>query len=268
MIDTVQQDTHLHLVPVRGLADEILVHKITGQLYMNGAAVRLKFPMLVVRHGETDGNLRNILSGQIDGPENQLNANGKKQAQQTARNIFVELEKRLGRPRLLEMAHSGRLVILSSPITRAKDTAEVFVDHFRMKTSAGLKVILETDLKEISFGKYDGCALEEIDDTEFAALVKRYRETQDATIDWQGSGESFLTVAIRAKQLLERLNQIYARKLVVAFSHGTFISAMRTALGDRALFNENGIVAFRDRIIGHAAPHWLNDSLELLESQH
>ncbi len=64
---------------------------------MNDAAVRLKFPMLAVRHGETDGNLRNILSGQIDGPENQLNANGKQQAQQSANNLFTESTPRAGR---------------------------------------------------------------------------------------------------------------------------------------------------------------------------
>jgi broad specificity phosphatase PhoE len=261
MIDNVQHDIHLHLVPVRGLADEILVHKITGQLYMNGAAVRLKFPMLVVRHGETDGNLRSTLSGQVDGPENQLNAKGKQQAQQSASLVFADLEQRLGSVRLLELAQSGRLMILSSPITRAKHTAEAFVHCFHEKTSIGLDVILEEDLKEISLGKYDGCALEEIDDEDFAALVKRYRGTQDATIDWLGTGESFLAVAIRAKQLLDRLNQTHAGKLVIAFSHGTFTSALRTTLGDRTLINEDGIVAFRDRIIGHAVPHWLNDSL-------
>jgi broad specificity phosphatase PhoE len=123
---------------------------------------------------------------------------------------------------------------------------------------------LEDNLKEIAFGKYDGCALEEIDDPEFAALVKRGRETQDGTIDWQGTGESFLAATIRAKQLLEKLNVTHAGDLVIAFSHGTFTSALRTALGDQTLVNHDGIVAFRDRIIGHAAPHWLNDSLDLL----
>lgn len=152
MIAIVQQDIHLLLIPVRGLADEILVHKITGQLYMNGAAVRLKFPMLVVRHGETDGNLRNILSGQVDGPENQLNATGKKQAQQTANNLFAELETRLGATRLLEIAKSGGLRILSSPITRARHTAEAFVDYFR-KTSIVLDLALENDLERNFFRK-------------------------------------------------------------------------------------------------------------------
>ncbi|MDZ7262227.1 MAG: histidine phosphatase family protein, partial [candidate division KSB1 bacterium] len=153
-------------VPIPELNNQILVDPTTGQVFMKGPVLKLKFPMLVVRHGQTEGNLRKVLQGQADGPENQLNEVGKEQAQQTAVNLFNEVNHRLGPTGLVKLAQSGKLCILTSPITRAKDTADFFIEYFKHQTGVILNSKVEPDLKEISFGKYDGFSLEEIPDQE------------------------------------------------------------------------------------------------------
>ncbi len=124
---------------------------------------------------------------------------------------------------------------------------------------------LDEDLKELSFGDYDGYTLEEIDDEDFCRLVIRYRTSQDATINWQGMGESFIDVMLRAKRFIEKCNKEFTGHLVVAFTHGACISALRAVLGEEALVRKDGMIAFRDHILEHAVPHWLGRSEELIE---
>jgi broad specificity phosphatase PhoE len=251
-------ESNFDRVPVPGLNRQILSDKKTGQIFMQGPVVRLEFPMVIVRHGETDGNRRKVLHGLVNGPENQLNETGKDQAKQLAMNLFAELERAFG-PRLAELTRSGNLIILTSPLKRARDTAQFFIDYVKEKTGLLLKPQVRDDLREISFGKIDGLALDEIEDKELRDLVVRYRTTQDATINWQGTGESFMDTLIRAKRLVEALNRKYEGKdvVVVSFTHGTFGSSLRAVTGDKGLVKAANMIAFRDSILGCAVPHWL-----------
>ena len=244
--------------PVPELYGKILLDEKTGQIYMKGPVVSVEFPLIIVRHGETDGNRRKVLHGQANGPENQLNETGKAQARQLAMDLFGELRRTFGL-RLSELAKTGNLIILTSPLKRARDTAQFFIDYVKEKTGLLLEPQVRDDLREISFGKIDGLALDEIEDKELRDLVVRYRTTQDATINWQGTGESFMDTLIRAKRLVEALNRKYEGKdvVVVSFTHGTFGSSLRAVTGDKGLVKAANMIAFRDSILGCAVPHWL-----------
>lgn len=246
-------------VHVPELNGQILLDKKTGQIYLKGPVVRLEFPLIIVRHGETDGNWRKVLHGLANAAENQLNERGKAQAKQLAVNLFNELERTFG-PRLAEMAGSSNLIILTSPLKRARDTAQFFIHYVKEKTGLLLELEVLEDLREISFGKIDGLALDEIEDKELRDLVVRYRTTQDATIDWQGTGESFVDTLIRAKRLLQALNRRYEGKdvVVISFTHGTFGSSLRAVTGDKGLVKGDNMIAFRDNILGCGVPHWLS----------
>jgi broad specificity phosphatase PhoE len=252
------KETDCDCVPVPNLNEQILSDKKTGQIFMRGPVVRLEFPMIIVRHGETDGNRRNVLHGLANGPENQLNEAGKEQARQLAINLLAELEHTFG-PRLTELARSGNLIILTSPLRRARDTAQFFIDYIKEKTGILLELQVQEDLREISFGEVDGLTLDEIEDKELSDLVVRYRTIQDATINWKGTGESFVDTLIRAKRLLQALNRRYEGKdvVVISFTHGTFGSSLRALTGDRSLVKADNMIAFRDRILGCGVPHWL-----------
>lgn len=246
-------------VPVPELNNQILVDKTTGQIFLRGPVLSLQFPMVITRHGQTAGNEREVAQGHADGPENQLNEIGRTQARQLAVNLFNELESTLG-SRLPEMAKAAKLIILKSPIKRAQDTAQYFVEYFRERTGIQVGSLVEEGLTEISFGQIDGFALEDIEDEALRDLVVRYRNTQDATINWQGTGESFIDTLIRAKSLIESLNAAYKGKgvVVISFTHGTFGSSLRAIVGDRGLLKDDDMIAFRDNILEAGKAYWLS----------
>jgi broad specificity phosphatase PhoE len=248
------------------LDDRILVDQHTGQIFMNAPGLELTFPMLVVRHGETDGNVKRALQGQVDTPENRLNEAGKTQARRAARHLYEELTELLGE-HVKDFATSGKLIILHSPMSRAQDTANTFIEYFKSQTGIALDAHMEEKLTEICFGALDGLAFDEIKDEELKELVLRYRTHQDATIDWKGTGESFLDVVIRANNLLEKLNTQYYHKdvLVIAFAHGMLINALRTVVSDMALLEEDGMIAFRKHALGNAEFYWLGRSQQIAE---
>jgi broad specificity phosphatase PhoE len=247
------------------ISDQISIDQHTGHMFMKAPGVELMVPMLVVRHGETNGNVRRKFQGQIDNVESALNDAGKEQVKRTARHLYEQLEELLG-THLEEFARSGKLIILKSPMSRAQDTANAFIDYFKQQTGIFLKSWVEEKLAELCFGNIEGRSIEEIDDEEFRELALRYR-AQDATINWKGTGESFFDVVIRADTLLEELNTRYQNKnvLVIAFAHGMLINALRIVVGDAALIEDDGMIAFRKHVLDNAETYWLGRSQQLAE---
>ena len=90
--------------------------------------------LYILRHGETDYNLESRIQGQRDTP---LNQNGIRAAELTG--------KALG-----EICFDR---VISSPLTRAKQTAEIILSQNRRSRTE-----IETDdrLMEISFGEWEG----------------------------------------------------------------------------------------------------------------
>ena len=87
--------------------------------------------LILWRHGQTDYNLQGRIQGQVDIP---LNDTGRQQAQRAADDI----------------AALGPTRIVSSPLVRARDTAEV------LASLTGLSVEIDPGLVEKSFGTWEG----------------------------------------------------------------------------------------------------------------
>jgi probable phosphoglycerate mutase len=88
-------------------------------------------PFWFLRHGETDWNVQGISQGNVDIP---LNPVGIAQARAAAEKL----------------RHRGIATIVSSPLSRARVTAE-FVGK-----ALALPVALDSDLREVSFGVQEG----------------------------------------------------------------------------------------------------------------
>jgi broad specificity phosphatase PhoE len=247
------------------LHDQILVDQYTGHMFMKALGFDLMFPMLVVRHGETNGNVKRMFQGQIDNAESSLNDVGKKQVRRAAKHLYEQLEEFLG-ANLEEFAKSGKLIILKSPMSRAQDTANAFIEYFKHQTGIFLDSHVEEKLVEMGFGALEGFSIEEVEDEELKELALRYWAL-DATVDWKGTGESFLDVVTRANALLEDLNAQYRNQevFVIAFAHGISINALRTVVGDKALIEDDGMIAFRKHVLSNAESHWLGRSQQLAE---
>jgi broad specificity phosphatase PhoE len=244
----------------------IFVDQQSGHLVIETPAYALHVPMLLVRHGQTDGNIKRQFQGQIDEPDHALNATGREQVRQRAEELFSSLRVLFG-DTFEYHAREGHLVILKSPLSRASDTAQAFVDHVAQHTGILLETSIEKRLSEMDFGLLEGRTLEDIAyDDELYEIALKYK-AEDATIDWKGTGESYLDVITRAHALLEDLNARYAGKpvLIMAFSHGMTINAFRTVLHDPALVDADGNVTFRKHVLNNAEAYWLGDSCRIAE---
>ena len=87
--------------------------------------------LILWRHGQTDYNSQGRIQGRVDVP---LNETGRDQARRAAEDI----------------AALGPTRIVSSPLTRARDTAEALASR------TGLSVEIDEGLAEKSFGDWEG----------------------------------------------------------------------------------------------------------------
>jgi broad specificity phosphatase PhoE len=140
----------------------------------------------LLRHGQTDWNVEMRLQGISDIP---LNANGRNQVQLAAPIITSQPWD----------------VILTSPLSRAVETAEI------VRGSAAHLNVLSLDLLvERSFGIAEGLTYEE------------WREQFGGAAHADGS-ETIDALTLRVGQMLDHIVTEYSGKRVLAVSHGAFI---------------------------------------------
>jgi len=141
------------------------------------------------RHGQTDWNINFLLQGVTDIP---MNETGIEQVELAARAIKAE----------------DWDVILTSPLTRAKQTAEIIA-----RRNGFSKIIEQELLIERSFGEAEGLSHEQW-------------RAKYSNLDEIPGGESRTQVVESSKLLLETISKELAGKRVLAISHGALIRAL------------------------------------------
>ena len=164
-------------------------------------------PIWLVRHAPTEWTGRRWC-GRSD-PE--LSDDGRKAAQQLAAQLAAELGA----------AHGAGVVVLSSPLRRALDTAAAIA----MALGASVKV--EHDLAEVDFGAADGLTWDE--------LLEAHPSQADVILiggqpDWP-EGESAVDVSARARRAADRILNLAGTITVVVVSHGGLLVALAGHLG-------------------------------------
>lgn len=152
----------------------------------------IRTPFWFLRHGETDWNARNVSQGNVDV---ELNPLGIAQAHNAAKLLRWK----------------GIVTVLASPLSRAYDTARIFADL------AGLDVIVDENLREVSFGVQEGQPMGEWFDDWVAG-----RFTPEGA-------ESFAALRARAEAAINSALAHQAPVLVVA--HGALFRALRASMG-------------------------------------
>jgi probable phosphoglycerate mutase len=117
-----------------------------------------------LRHGETDWNAEGRLQGQTDIP---LNSKGRAQAAGIARAI------RAGHIAGVTVDHLATLPFFASPMTRARETMEI------IRTGLGLPrddFNRDDRLKEIGFGRWEGCLWREVQADDPVGSAARERD--------------------------------------------------------------------------------------------
>ncbi len=145
-----------------------------------------------LRHGETDWNTKDLSQGNVDIP---LNQNGLAQARSAA----------------LLLRGRGIVTILSSPLSRARVTADIVGE------TLGLPVAVEENLREVSFGIKEGQPMGDW----FAPWVAGHYTPEGA--------ESFDQLTRRSVAVINRC--IVRPPLVLVVAHGAVFRALRGAMG-------------------------------------
>jgi broad specificity phosphatase PhoE len=145
-----------------------------------------------LRHGETDWNAQNLSQGNVDIP---LNETGLAQA----------------RSACLMLRDRGIRTIISSPLSRAKVTADIAAAQL------GLPVQVDDGLREVAFGIMEG-----------KPMGAWFQPWVDGLLTPEGA-ESFATLTTRA---VAAVNRCTARPpVVLVVAHGGLFRALRGAMG-------------------------------------
>ena len=147
--------------------------------------------LYVIRHGKTDWNNLRLMQGRVDIP---LNEEGRDDAVKLASSINL----------------SDIYICFSSPLKRARETAEIIVQN-------KLEIVYDDLLIERDFGDYEGC------EVNFDLIQKQWDYKLN---DKRGNIESIKECLNRAKVFLGKIKKEYPNKTILIISHGSFIKAL------------------------------------------
>ena len=168
----------------------------------------------LIRHGETDWNVAGRLQGITDIPLNEL---GKQSALKTAQYFQAN--------------HIEISCIMTSPLTRAKQTAQIIADVL------AIPVIEQQELKERCFGKAEGLTAEE-----------RREKFPDDNIPGL---EHIQIVRDRVWNVLQTIAATYADETIIVVAHGGIINAALSILSNGEI--GTGITKLKNACLNHIA---------------
>jgi len=159
----------------------------------------------LVRHGETDFNLKGIVQGR--GVNTSLNETGQQQAKLLAARF----------------AKQPIDVIYSSPLHRALETAQCVANACGIE-----KISTDPGLEEMSWGIYEGQSSSDELSAAFADMKRRWHEGEhDFRVE---RGESLREVQARGVNSIERILAAEPGKQVLVLAHGRFLRILLASL--------------------------------------
>ncbi len=166
--------------------------------------------IVFLRHGQAKNNTERILAGRTEGIP--LTDTGIKQAEHTA-----ELLK-----------HMNISAIYSSPIQRAKHTAEIVGEH------NSLDVTIDDRLIELDMGKFTGVPYDEIFNSHGNVFMKFY----NAELEIAHNGvETFVDVKKRVLGIVDHIIEKHPDENIVLVTHMDPIKAMLSTIVDLSPIN-------------------------------
>ena len=162
-----------------------------------------------IRHGQTEWNAAGRLQGSSDIP---LNALGRQQAKDVVHSLS-----------------EGWQVIVSSPLARARETAQIIADGLGIELGRSYDLLAERD-----YGQAEGVTA--------AEALHRWPDKKYPGL------ESLDSVVARGTAALQQIASEYPRTNVVIVGHGTVIRYTLASLAGRPLDQiVNGSVSMLDR---------------------
>ena len=162
----------------------------------------------LVRHGETDWNLTERIQGQVDVT---LNATGRRQVSHLTRRLEdVRID-----------------AIYSSDLVRTHETAQIIA------ADRDIAIATDPDLREFSFGEWEGLTSEEVEARQPGAMAERMSAGNEAFA--APGGEDTWQVLERVRSFCERTAERHdPSEDILVVAHGGSIRALAVALLDLA----------------------------------
>jgi probable phosphoglycerate mutase len=160
--------------------------------------------LCIVRHGETDWNISGILQGWIDVP---LNERGHLQARELGASF----------------AHAGFSGIWSSPLSRARSTAEIIAGILRLPPP-----LCHEGLKERHFGAIQGIPKSELADLNPVLLQQILKRNPAASFE---GGESMGEFAARVLDAIVDIGERHPGTTGLAITHGWVMDVITRHIG-------------------------------------
>jgi broad specificity phosphatase PhoE/ribonuclease HI len=185
-------------------------HKPTPVIQQNFLTDRLRSPEIptfiyFVRHGETILTPQRKFSG-TGSLDPELMQEGLDQAELVA----------------AECVKLGADVLIASPLKRTRQTAEAIA------RTTGLEIIFDDVWYELSFGAWDGKAIEEVRKEE----PDEYQAWLNSSSYAPPGGESYDAASIRIEEALEKLvAEFPGKKIIVVTHNGVIKTAAKIAVG-------------------------------------
>ena len=149
----------------------------------------------IIRHGETDLNVKGIMQGRLDEP---LNENGRLLASITGKSLRdIRFDS-----------------CISSPLKRAAETARIIL----RESDNSVPVLYDKRLEELSFGKYEGKKLTKEEAAVFFSNPFQFGKFP--------GGESVYDVCKRTQEFLKELISKDDNKTYLVSTHGCALRAM------------------------------------------
>jgi alpha-ribazole phosphatase len=163
--------------------------------------------LIIVRHGETEGNKKRIYQGWTD---TELNQTGLRQAQRLAERLK---DKDLD-------------IIYSSPLNRALATA-VAVNRYH-----GLEIKTVENIKEINFGEWENMSGQQLEEL-YPDYMEKWR--RDYTAFAAPGGESLEAAYSRINSWMQKLIRDNPKGSILIVSHAGAIRSMVSGLVGRGV---------------------------------
>lgn len=179
-----------------------------------------------MRHAESIGNGKNILSSYPEKFNNPLTEKGVEQAKNSAKKIK---DKKIN-------------LIISSPLLRAKETAKIIAKEINYPIE---KIEYNQNIREIDWGKLNGGSVTDW----FNFWDEKLKSFTPGTIDYMlrkyktpiPDGESYIQISNRVFDFVKEINKRYQNKNILIISHGAPLKAIENILLSDFDLNEQRI---------------------------
>jgi len=168
--------------------------------------------LFLVRHGEAENNVLNIVDSFESGKKYPLTKKGVKQVEKITKQLKGEKID----------------IIFSSPLQRTKETAEI------ISKEIGADIIISDKIRETDHGNYNGKSFDEVRKTYPDSAIH---------LDTDKDGlEGFRDIRKRMSSFLDEISEKYKGKNIVVVSHGDPLVSLKAILQEEPVENLEKII--------------------------